>query len=119
MPLTKSAKKALRNSVKKTEINAYFKVSMKNATKAATKAIKAEAENVGELLVQAQKRIDKAAKKNIISKKSASRKVSALMSAVPTGTIKAKVKSKSPAALKSGAKAESKKPAALKSGAKK
>ena len=113
MPLTKSAKKALRNSVKKTEINAYFKVSMKNATKAATKAIKAEAENVGELLVQAQKRIDKAAKKNIISKKSASRKVSALMSAVPTGTIKAKAsKPKAP-------KAESKKPAALKSGAKK
>jgi small subunit ribosomal protein S20 len=92
MPITKSAKKALRNSVKKTEINAYFKVSMKNATKAATKAVKAEAENVGELIVHAQKRIDKAAKKNIISKKSASRKVAALMSAVPTGTIKAKTK---------------------------
>ena len=41
MPITKSAKKALRNSVKKTEINAYFKVSMKNATKAGAKAIKA------------------------------------------------------------------------------
>lgn len=40
MPLTKSAKKALRNSVKKTEINAYFKVSMKNAVKAVTKAVK-------------------------------------------------------------------------------
>ena len=94
MPITKSAKKALRNSVKKTEINAYFKVSMKNATKAATKAVKAEAENVGELIVHAQKRIDKAAKKNIISKKSASRKISSLMSSVPSGTIKAKAKTK-------------------------
>lgn len=79
MPLTKSAKKALRNSVKKTEINAYFKVSMKNAVKAAAKAVKAWAENAKELLVTAQKRIDKAAKKNIISKNSAARKVGSLM----------------------------------------
>lgn len=82
MPLTKSAKKALRNSVKKTEINAYFKVSMKNAVKAVTKAVKTWADNLNETLVLAQKRIDKAAKKNIVSKKSAARKVSSLMRSV-------------------------------------
>lgn len=84
MPITKSAKKALRASSKKAEVNAYFKVSMKNASKAAVKAIKAEAENTPELLVAAQKRIDKAAKRNIISKKSAARKVGALMASVAT-----------------------------------
>ncbi|MFA7284705.1 MAG: 30S ribosomal protein S20 [Candidatus Absconditabacterales bacterium] len=82
MPITKSAKKALRNSQNKTAINAYFKTGMKNAIKAAAKAVKAGATEAKELVVAAQKRIDKAAKKNVISKNSASRKVGALMSSV-------------------------------------
>lgn len=81
MPITKSAKKALRSSSKKAEVNAYMKVSMKNTSKVATKAIKSKDSNTGDLVITAQKRIDKAAKKNIISKKSASRKVSNLMKA--------------------------------------
>ncbi len=88
MPITKSAKKALRNSQKKTEINAYFKTGMKNAVKAATKAVKAWTEDAKELLVAAQKRIDKAAKKNVISKNSASRKVSSLMASLTKGKTK-------------------------------
>ncbi len=82
MPLTKSAKKALKASTKRAEVNAYMKTGMKNATKLLSKWIKAWADNIQELVIDAQKKIDKAAKKNIISKNSASRKISSLMSAV-------------------------------------
>ena len=101
MPLTKSAKKALRSSTKKAAVNAYMKVSMKNATKVATKAIKDWNKDSGILLIEAQKRIDKAAKKNIISKKSASRKISALMSSASgKGVETSKIAEKKPSTPK-------------------
>ena len=103
MPITKSAKKALRSSTKKAEINAYMKVSMKNTTKVAIKSIKAKEQEAGELVITAQKRIDKAAKKNIVSRKSASRKISNLMKAAHAQwvlTTEKKVKKTAPVVKK-------------------
>lgn len=80
MPITTSAKKAVRQTVKKTAVNAYFKKSMKNNTKLANKTIeKEDKKEITKTVQSAQKSIDKAAKRNIISKKSAARKISSLM----------------------------------------
>ena len=83
MPIKQSAKKAAKQSLKRKAVNVEFKVMMKDATKAVKKLIaNGEVETVVEALIVAQKRIDKAAKRNIISKESASRKKSHLMKAV-------------------------------------
>ena len=83
MPITKSAKKAAKQSQKRRLVNFQFKDLMKSAVKKVKKMILAgDVSSVNEALVFAQKRIDKAAKKNIISENSASRKKSNLMKAV-------------------------------------
>ena len=83
MPIKQSAKKAAKQSLKRKAVNSEFKVMMKDATKAVKKLIaNGEVSSVLEALVHAQKRIDKAAKRNIISKESAGRKKSNLMKAV-------------------------------------
>lgn len=79
MPIKKSAKKAAKQAVKKRTVNVEFKDLMKSAIKAVKKAIDAKSSDVAELMVYAQKRIDKASKRNIITKQSASRKKSTLM----------------------------------------
>lgn len=83
MPITKSAKKALRGSKRKKVWNDRRKRAMKDAVKevknlAASKKTK-EAEK---LLPLAYKAIDKAAKKGVIKEGSASRKKSRLVALV-------------------------------------
>jgi small subunit ribosomal protein S20 len=75
MPITKSAKKALRGSIIKKAVNDRNKKAVKESIKAIEKLVKdnkkAEAKK---LLPVAQRAIDKAAKKGVFKKNNASRK---------------------------------------------
>jgi len=74
-----NAKKALRQSVKKALRNKKVKTAYKEAVKNVDKAFEAGSKDLIELVKKAQKKLDKATKKNIISKNTAGRKVASLM----------------------------------------
>lgn len=76
MAITSSAKKAHRASLKKRVMNERRKSVMKDATKAAKKAMTPEA------LAKAFQAIDKAAKRGVIKKNTAARKKSRLVAQV-------------------------------------
>ena len=76
MPNKPAGRKALRQTKKHAVLNAARKEAFKNAIKKALKASGAEAKN---LLSMAQKALDKAAKRGVIKKNTASRKLSRLM----------------------------------------
>jgi small subunit ribosomal protein S20 len=84
MPITSSAKKALKRDRVLAERNVFFKVAMKRAIKAFRKAVadKVNGNDLKALFVQAQVAIDKAAKRNIVHKANASRKKSRLAAVV-------------------------------------
>lgn len=67
MPKTKSAKKALRQNIKRRVANLKQKTTLKDVVKKFKKTPSAE------LLSQVYKKLDKAAKTNIIKKNTASR----------------------------------------------
>ncbi len=75
MPIIKSAKKALRQSIKRRLRNIKLKEAIKNA---AVKMKKAKKEEMNKFLSSAYKAIDKAAKSGIIKKNTAARKKSRL-----------------------------------------
>lgn len=79
MPITSSAKKALRNSLRKREFNFAAKQTYVNLTKKYKKLISEnkfdEAKSIVSLL---QKKLDKAAKINLLSKNTVARKKSRL-----------------------------------------
>ena len=82
MPITKSAKKALRQSLKRHEKNLQKKEAIKTLVKKIKKlAAEGKTEELKTLLPQAQKTIDKAAK-SYLHKRAASRKKSRLFSYV-------------------------------------
>ena len=68
MPIIKSAKKAARQAVKRTEHNKGIKKDIKNALKAF------KANPTPETLSKAQSEYDKAVKKNLLKKNTASRR---------------------------------------------
>ena len=78
MPITSSAKKALKRSRFLEKINLPFKVAMKKAIKAVKQAVETgvKGKKMEELVVQAYSAIDKAAKKNIIHRNRAAKKKS-------------------------------------------
>ena len=78
MAITKSAKKAAKQSAKRTIVNNMYKISMKFAIKEFKDTLKKWTEWLSDKLVVAQKRIDKAAKVNVITVKSAARRKSNL-----------------------------------------
>lgn len=83
MPITSSAKKALRASKKKRVFNIRRNEAMKGAVKDVKKLAVANppasgSAEVGKLLSSAYKAIDKAAKRGVIKKNAASRKKSRL-----------------------------------------
>ncbi len=82
MPNTNSAKKALRQDKKRTAYNLEVKKVYKLAVKDVKKAIATGEKQLGDKLRLAQKKLDKAAKKGIIKKGTAARKLSRLMKAV-------------------------------------
>lgn len=79
MPITKSAKKALRASKKRKEFNTHRKDEMKTAFKEVEKLVKeGKKKEALESLSKAYKAIDKAAKRGVIKKNTAARKKSRL-----------------------------------------
>lgn len=83
MPITKSAKKALRQSIRRRERNLLKKEAFKDAIKKIKKLIQAnKIEEAKKLVPQAYGAIDKAAKTGVIKKNNAARKKSRLMKLV-------------------------------------
>ncbi len=79
MPHSNQAKKRLRQDKAKSEKNRSLKSSMKTYVKKVLKAVEdKDSAEAKEALRHTMKRIDKAAKKNVIHKKQASRKISRL-----------------------------------------
>lgn len=88
MPIIKSAKKAARQAAKRTEHNK----SIKKDIKAALKAFKNDP--TPENLSKAQSEYDKAAKKNLIKKNTASRRKAKLHAIAKASNMKLASKSK-------------------------
>ena len=84
MPNLKNAKKALKQSKKKAVVNLTIKNTYKKAVKLAKKAVEIDEKDVAEKLRLAQKKLDKAAKKGVIKKNTAARKLSRLMKKTKT-----------------------------------
>jgi small subunit ribosomal protein S20 len=83
MPITSSAKKALRSSKRKRLVNLVSKEKMNKTVKAVKKLFVSKTkEGAKEALVLAYKALDKAAKKGVIKKNTASRKKSRLAKAI-------------------------------------
>lgn len=78
MPNKRNAKKALRQSIKRATRNTLVKDTFKKAVKTVNKALAAGTTEVKEQLRLAQQALDKAAKRGIIKKGNASRKMSRL-----------------------------------------
>ncbi len=78
MAITKSAKKALRQSKRKKEFNDNRKKALKVAMKGVREAVKGDVA----ALTAAYKAIDKAAKRGLLKKKTASRRKSKVAKAL-------------------------------------
>jgi small subunit ribosomal protein S20 len=89
MPITKGAEKANRQSKKKHIFNIRRKSVMSDVVKSVNKAVTAgDAAKAKELLPQAYKAIDKAAKRGVIKDNTASRKKSRLTAKVKAAGAK-------------------------------
>lgn len=73
MPITKSAKKALRQNIRRHERNLKNKKALKTAVKNYKKAAGTSKEEAIKLLPKVYKALDKAAKRKLIKKGKASR----------------------------------------------
>ncbi|MDD4607284.1 MAG: 30S ribosomal protein S20 [Patescibacteria group bacterium] len=80
MPQSKSAKKSLRQEIKRTQHNKDIKANIKYLVKQTLKAIdQSDKSKINEWMQKTQKAIDKAAKNNVFKKNTAARKKSGLM----------------------------------------
>ncbi len=84
MPNKQNAKKALRRSIKRAARNLEVKNTYKLAVKTVKKAVVAGKNEVKEELRLAQKALDKAAKRGVIKKNTAARKISRLAKSLRT-----------------------------------
>lgn len=83
MPIIKSAKKALRGSIRKHVFNTKRKEAMKASVKGVRKLVaEKKVEDARKALVLAYKALDKAAKRGVIKKNTAARKKSRLAAAI-------------------------------------
>ena len=105
MPIIKSAKKAARQADKRTEHNVEIKKAIKNALKAF------KAKPSAKTLSAAQSEYDKAVKKDLIKKNTASRRKAKLYEMAKAAGVKLE-KSTKKAAAKPAAKKATAKPAA-------
>jgi len=105
MPLTKSAKKALKVSKRQKAENDVVRANIKNALKSAKIAIKNKSNEAGELLSKAYRELDLAAKKHVIHKNKAARLKSRLTKAsTKEGAITAPLKKSKSKSTKKTAK---------------
>lgn len=80
MPNLKSSKKRARQAIKRTAYNRYWRKTMKTYIKRARKAIIAgDLEKARDLVLDAQRMIDKVASKGVIHKREAARRKSRIM----------------------------------------
>lgn len=79
MPNKANARKALRQARKRNIVNTAVKKSFKLAVKNLLEDISTGSNDVNEKIKLAQKKLDKAAKKGVIKKNTASRRLSRLM----------------------------------------
>lgn len=79
MPNKANARKALRQARKRNIVNTAIKKSFKLAVKNLLEDISTGSNDVNEKIKLAQKKLDKAAKKGVIKKNTASRRLSRLM----------------------------------------
>jgi small subunit ribosomal protein S20 len=106
MPVTKSARKALRVSERRHEENLLKKFVYKKAIKTVKKALEIGAEETATLFSQAQSALDKAAKSKSIHPNKAARlksrlsKKVAIAAATPAPAVKAKATSTKKAATR-------------------
>lgn len=77
MPITTQAEKALRKAKKRSARNAVIRAGYKQAVKGVKKA-RAAGQETKDLLILAQKKLDKAAKRGVLNKKTAARTLSRL-----------------------------------------
>jgi small subunit ribosomal protein S20 len=83
MAITKSAKKALRQSLRRKARNLVYKDKIKNLLKKVRNLVsQKKIEEAKKLLSQVYKALDKAAKKGVIKKNTASRKKSRIAKAI-------------------------------------
>ena len=100
MPVTKSAKKALRTAIRRHEENVLHRTAFKRALKDARKAIETGSEGVQKLVSAAQSTLDRAAKKNTIHPNKAARLKSRLAKKM---TVEVEVKPEKKATAKKAA----------------
>jgi small subunit ribosomal protein S20 len=74
MPITQSAKKAIRGSLRKKAFNDQRKKTMKEIIKKIEKTVKTDKAGAAKMLSTAFKAIDKSAQKGVIKKNNAARK---------------------------------------------
>jgi small subunit ribosomal protein S20 len=90
MPITSSAKKALKVSEKKRSRNRHFLALLKESTKALTSLLsneKKDMKQINEALSMVYSRIDTLEKKNVLHKNNAARKKSAFAKAIKSITV--------------------------------
>lgn len=123
MPVTKSAKKALRTAERRHEENLIQRDTYKKAIKSVRKAVASGVGSINELFSAAQSTLDRAAKNNTIHKNKAARlksrlaKAAAVVSSTEVAPVVKKSTPKKTAAGKktvAGKKAAAKKTAAKK-----
>ena len=78
MPITQSAKKAIRGSLRKKAFNDQRKKAMKEIIKKIEKTVKTDKAGAQKMLPTAFQTIDKSAQKGVIKKNNAARKKSRL-----------------------------------------
>lgn len=78
MPISASAKKSLRVSLRKRVINDARRKTMREAVKSVTKTAKTDVKEAKKKLADAYQAIDKAVKRGVMNKNMASRKKSML-----------------------------------------
>ena len=78
MPITQSAKKAIRGSLRKKSFNDQRKKVMKEVIKKIEKVVKTDKAEASKMLSSAFQVIDKAAQRGVIKKNNAARKKSRL-----------------------------------------
>ena len=83
MPITKSAKKALRGSARKRQYNLTKKTALKSAVKKITKLVAdKKADEAKKFFPEVQRIIDKATKTGVLKKNTAARKKSRIVAMV-------------------------------------
>ena len=78
MPITKSAQKAMRGSLRKKAVNDRRKRAVKEVVKKIEKTVKTDVKEASKMLSRAYQAIDKAVKNGTLKKNTAARKKSRL-----------------------------------------